>query len=183
MGGKSKKIISDTLLELMKDHPFQEITISEICAWSKLSRSTFYNHFSSKEEVIFWTSTCSISQYLEDYISVSEDWLEKLVYFFFQESMTQRDYLTTLMEHRLYHLHRVALLEICFVHKSIVTQKQYLETPPSLRRFLVRTYVDTALSFYEEWKYTDFALSIEELTTMYLDIFHKNLPRNDTEIN
>lgn len=49
---RSRKWLTDALLELMKDKPFQEISISEIAEKADLSRRTFYRSFSSKEEII-----------------------------------------------------------------------------------------------------------------------------------
>lgn len=107
-----------------------------------------------------------------------EDWMEQLVYFFFKACQDHQVYLDTLMNHGLFHLHRLAMLDTCFLHKNIVTQHLYLEVPHYMRRFLVRAYVDTALSFFEEWKRTDFALSLEEITEMYLDIVHHPDPQD-----
>jgi AcrR family transcriptional regulator len=49
---RSKEWLAKALLELMKNKPFREISISEIAEKAKLSRRTFYRSFSSKEEVI-----------------------------------------------------------------------------------------------------------------------------------
>lgn len=49
---RSKEWLTSALLELMKNKPFRDISISEIAAKADLSRRTFYRSFSSKEEVI-----------------------------------------------------------------------------------------------------------------------------------
>ena len=49
---RSQKWLMDALLELMKNKPFREISISEITRKADLSRRTFYRYFSSKEEVL-----------------------------------------------------------------------------------------------------------------------------------
>lgn len=156
----------------MEERDFQEITIAEICAEGNLSRSTFYNHFNTKEEVIMWSSETVVGEYIETHLEINEDWVERLIYYFFQESRKHQNYLSLLMKHKLFHLHRIALLEVGFVHRNIVKQRLYMELPEEMRRYLVRAYVDCALSFYEEWQSTNFALSIEEVRDMYLDIIH-----------
>lgn len=40
------------LLELMKTKTFEEIKISEICSISSVNRSTFYDHFNDKQELL-----------------------------------------------------------------------------------------------------------------------------------
>lgn len=41
----TKKILNDSLLELMQTKPISKITIKEICDLSDMSRSTFYLHY------------------------------------------------------------------------------------------------------------------------------------------
>ena len=49
---RSKKWIETALLELMHNTPYSKINISEICRRADLTRPTFYQHFSSKDDVI-----------------------------------------------------------------------------------------------------------------------------------
>ena len=49
---RSKKEITDTLLQLMKTHKYNEITVKHIILESKISRKTFYRNFSSKDDVL-----------------------------------------------------------------------------------------------------------------------------------
>lgn len=48
----SQKWIVDSLIALMAEKPYQQITIMDICKKADLSRQTFYNVFDSKEEVL-----------------------------------------------------------------------------------------------------------------------------------
>ncbi|WP_183041185.1 TetR/AcrR family transcriptional regulator [Salipaludibacillus neizhouensis] len=49
---KSQKWLVVALLELMKEKPYNKITIKEIAQKSELDRSTFYRNFSSKEDIL-----------------------------------------------------------------------------------------------------------------------------------
>ena len=49
---KSKKWIMDSLLALMNEKEFNNITITEIIKRADLTRQTFYRHFTSKEDVL-----------------------------------------------------------------------------------------------------------------------------------
>lgn len=49
---KSKQWIMESLVSLMENKPFKEITISEISDNAQLVRRTFYRNFSSKEDVL-----------------------------------------------------------------------------------------------------------------------------------
>ncbi|MFT9818903.1 TetR/AcrR family transcriptional regulator [Lysinibacillus sp. NPDC056185] len=49
---RSRKIIINTLLELMKVKEYSEITITEIVIKAQLARKTFYRNFKSKDDVL-----------------------------------------------------------------------------------------------------------------------------------
>ena len=48
----TKRILKDSLLELMQTKPIFKITIKEICDLSDMSRSTFYLHYQDQYELL-----------------------------------------------------------------------------------------------------------------------------------
>lgn len=48
----TKKILNDSLLELMQTKPISKITIKEICDLSDMSRSTFYLHYQDQSALL-----------------------------------------------------------------------------------------------------------------------------------
>ena len=66
---KTKKILFDTLLKLMKKKNFEKIKISDICEEALINRSTFYAHFEDKYELLmalFEEQKVSLLEKLED---------------------------------------------------------------------------------------------------------------------
>ena len=49
---KTKKILFETLLKLMKQKNFDKIKISDICEEALINRSTFYAHYQDKYELL-----------------------------------------------------------------------------------------------------------------------------------
>lgn len=49
---KSQRWLVDSLLSLMKEKAFNQITIREIAEKAELDRRTFYRHFTSKEDIL-----------------------------------------------------------------------------------------------------------------------------------
>ncbi len=49
---KTKKNLYNGLLLLMKDTSFEDLKVSDICSISLVNRSTFYDHFSDKYELL-----------------------------------------------------------------------------------------------------------------------------------
>lgn len=48
---KTRQAIQTALMALMKDKPLEKITVSELAATADVNRKTFYNHYSSIQEV------------------------------------------------------------------------------------------------------------------------------------
>ena len=49
---KTKKNLYESLLYLMKEKPFEELKVSEICENALVNRSTFYSHFDDKYDLL-----------------------------------------------------------------------------------------------------------------------------------
>ena len=49
---KTRKLIYQTLLDLMKEKNFEEIKVSDICSKAMINRSTFYAHYEDKYELL-----------------------------------------------------------------------------------------------------------------------------------
>ena len=66
---KTKKILFDTLLKLMKKKNFEKIKIADICEEALINRSTFYAHYEDKYELLmalFEEQKISLLEKLED---------------------------------------------------------------------------------------------------------------------
>lgn len=46
------KLLTDTLFELMQQKPFEEISVIDICKSAQVNRSTFYNRFDDKQQLL-----------------------------------------------------------------------------------------------------------------------------------
>lgn len=61
---QSQRWIAESLIALMQEKPYAQITIQNICKRADLSRQTFYNTFSSREEVLRF---CLREQYMQQF--------------------------------------------------------------------------------------------------------------------
>ena len=61
---QSQQWIAESLVTLMDERPYRQITIRDICERADLVRQTFYNLFDSKEEVLrFQLRRCYVRQF------------------------------------------------------------------------------------------------------------------------
>ncbi|MBZ4667572.1 MAG: Transcriptional regulator, AcrR family [Defluviitaleaceae bacterium] len=63
---RSKKAIIKALLKLMKEMPYEEITVKQILLESKLTRKTFYRNFDNKKDVLDSYIDSIIFEYLSE---------------------------------------------------------------------------------------------------------------------
>lgn len=63
---RSQKELTDALITLMKDHPYEEISVKQILLEARLAKKTFYRNFESKDDVLL----SLIRSQLRDYFSV-----------------------------------------------------------------------------------------------------------------
>lgn len=49
---KTKKILKATLIEMMKEIPFEQISITSLCDRADISRITFYSHYNDKYALV-----------------------------------------------------------------------------------------------------------------------------------
>lgn len=49
---RTKKLINDALLDLLKEKPIEKITPTELCRRATINRNTFYSHYSCTSEVL-----------------------------------------------------------------------------------------------------------------------------------
>ncbi len=74
----TRKILKQSLIELMKDKPIHDISIKKICETADINRSTFYHHYDSQYELfedIFNDIGTDIYAIVEKNIQDS-DWLK-----------------------------------------------------------------------------------------------------------
>ena len=101
---RSKRRITDALLELMQSAPFSRITIKDIVDRAGLTRQTFYHNFDSKEDVLYYR----LDEYIEGfirYLSAHQvDTWEDILCFFYRYWQEHADFVKLLMENDQMHL-------------------------------------------------------------------------------
>lgn len=70
---RSKKVITESLLLLMKEYPYAEITVKQILLETDISRKTFYRNFLSKDDVL----DSFIDTILQDYVNAIQQQQQK----------------------------------------------------------------------------------------------------------
>ena len=118
----SQAQISETLTRLMLRKSYSEISVSELCRESGISRQTFYSLFSSMENVVVFTlqaKACSLPRETETVSS-----LEQLCICYSRYICENRDYLKMLVDNRVAYLLYDSICE-----SLMCCQKHTMDTP------------------------------------------------------
>ena len=111
---RSKKLIWTALIELLKDNKFEDITINEIVSKVQLTRSAYYNHFSSKEDILCSYLVEIADNYLkippDDYPNylISDEFYKNLITMFHENdtffNMIKKQNLWNIIEEEMYNI-------------------------------------------------------------------------------
>lgn len=66
---KRQRAIEDALFEIMRQKPYEEITITELCERMNMPRKAFYRYFDSKDDALY----ALIDHFMSDYSGFSVD--------------------------------------------------------------------------------------------------------------
>ena len=177
---RTSKAITNALISLLKEKPFEKITVQDILDRTPVTRATFYSHFHDKYEII--------EKLQEHFFSVCEDVRNELKH----ASPTQaqaiikksvevnRDLVETLLKVR---TEQIDLREFLI---SDLTE-QYLEPAPqeniSVNPYVeARIYSQARLEAYLSFLYNDnFDYSIDYMNYIYLSVSLKLLKLSDDQ--
>ena len=124
---RSQKEITDALLQLMKDHPYNEITIKQILLESQLARKTFYRNYDSKDDVLFSLIRKNIYDYFDIVNNAKGDALTTI----FSFADKNRRLLRLLDKNDMLHI----VLHCLNEYSSTMLKKQNQELNPFVRLF------------------------------------------------
>lgn len=172
----TKKYISDAFIELIKEKPFDKITVKDIIEYSQISRSTFYNHFSDKYDIIRWYCDDQSHKILERTLeNANEQSWYSLFYqfnkftaknrFFFKMIYLRDDSLTYVSSHFEYMYHQLKTLYLTKTGQENLTKEQHIQL-----LFIVKGTQATI----KEWVLKDLPYSYQEIS----DICYNMIPES-----
>lgn len=167
---RTKKIIMDSLLELLKKQDFTKIMVNDICANANISRATFYMYFEDKYNLLKYTY-CHLNKMICDSSperNLKNDTIETLnLIYKYKEAFRHLVFGETNIELITLSgtcLHRVFLYELERLKSEGV---EFTEDIMIISIFLTGG-LGTLLSWWMEYKYT---VSIEEMTRYIMDYY------------
>lgn len=184
---KTKKVLYESLVELLKEKPFEEIKVSDICERALINRSTFYSHYADKYELFssyIDSLKSALTKELEKNTNIStskEYYLEMLSLFLNHVSEQKQVYRAIMQQNRnsiimdmLYHAFNEDIAKK--IEKEEARQKEKI--PGS---FIASFYLGAVLSVGMKWLTNENKYTKKELLK-YLDILIPD-DLNSTKLN
>lgn len=137
---RSKKTLTETLLRLMKQYPYREITVKHILLESGISRKTFYRNFLSKDDILNSYIDTILYQYLEAIKEQDEYSLIQMLDIIFLFCESNRQLLFLLRDNNLLYLILLKLNQLLPIeHKKITRNipEQNAGTASILSQYIV----------------------------------------------
>lgn len=101
---RSQKKISQALIDLMADRPYEEITISKLTDHAGLSRRTFYRNYTSKDDIINQYYHSIWEEYTEKVQKEEDTSLTNIALVFFNIIYKHRELLSLFNQNNLFYL-------------------------------------------------------------------------------
>lgn len=172
---RSKNEITDTLLQLMKSHPYREITVKQIILEAHVARKTFYRNFSSKDDVLDSYMNSIMLQYKRSLQQLGNCLLSGVLDTIFSFCRQNRELLLLLRDNNLTYL----LLEkwntfIPILHEQIVGDDSTLFASFSQKQvsYIIACNVGAVWNIIMKWIENDMEDTpeqIKEIILRYLD--------------
>lgn len=169
---RSKMYLVEALLELMVEKNYENISIKELTDKAKLSRRTFYTNFETKEDILKYHFDTLVSEYIE----ILQTY----------ESLTAKDIAKEYFSYWFSHRNLLLLLRKNNLPILIKVFVEFLRNMDSLLIIKDRRFTDSELQYYDAvfvagglwnmmnvWVETDFEKNCEEMTDIFMKIFHK----------
>ena len=167
---RSQQWLADSLVDLMKVKEFQHISVKEICQKADLTRQTFYQIFSSKEDVIRYVLAKDCADFKDTLSQNGQVSMEDLVSGFFCFFRKREDMVQMLIRHRLDHLLTAQfslalpeIMDICTERKEVFLSNPYLKS------FIIGGLLNMILEWIKSGDGTD----AEELAGLFMEQFAK----------
>lgn len=123
---KYRQWIIDAMIVLLKEYPYEDITIKQITLQADVSRQTFYRHFKSKEDIIRIYSDVICDEIAERLLGIEEKSVENLFRCYFLFWNEHKDILELVRvsncEHLLIAHYNEVMMDTLDILKDFLTQ-------------------------------------------------------------
>lgn len=166
----TKEAIGNAFIELINEREYEKITITDICKGADIVRKTFYNNFSSKDDVVRYLIN-SIFDEMESRVDLNSLNIRKILLTLFSFIMENKESLILFYNRGLIRFAGECIATYAEQEQFITMYDKYFADPKAYK--YVASYISAVLlSVVETWIKNNFTESIEflaEITEALMD--------------
>ncbi len=156
----TKSVIRQALFDLMEDKPINKITVTDICKMADINRSTFYSYY---EDVYALLSHIQNDLFENVMLTLNSDnWYQDLLKLVDEN----RDLCRVLIGPHGDSSFMRQLLYLGYENSMNVWKKNYPDASEELLDYFYAYMSSGVIGMLENWVFSDYALSIEEVGDM-----------------
>ena len=171
------QLLADSFKELVCQYPIEKITIKEITDRAGVIRTTFYNHFQDKYELLEWMINHDLIEPIKPF--VRSGLTTQAMTFLFMNVEKEKEFYTKVSsrEGRLsfysisQHCMQSLLEEVCVEHSERKQPKYEWLTPERLAQY----YGQSMVFILIEWIQSGMTISAEDLAELYQYVMSHSL--------
>ena len=157
--------ISEAMMALIREKPYQQITVSELCRTAGISRQTFYSLFTSREKVVVFSLQSAYCT-LPDVAPAAEHGLRQMCRAYSAYMLENQALIRLLVNNDIDHL----------LYDSFFDSMNHCECflrgkDPCLRRYAASFYAGGLSRVAREYAREDCAASAEQLEGLLMALF------------
>ena len=171
---KTNELLSKALIELLKEKSFEDIKLNEICDKALVHKTTFYNHFQDKYELLYY-----VVKNIQKNMEMNIDDSKGIIIYYLEIA---KEYIKNIKENAEFYncVLKSNQNGICldiFYNLFVDNVKQkihnYKNNIPIPSNYIAKFYVSAVFSLITEWVVNGMQESEEEIIK-YLEILIKN---------
>lgn len=175
---RSRKMIRQAFFEILKEKPFEKITVTDIVKKADINRSTFYAHYPDvmgvveelQEEIIQYTQNFMENVDFKDYYENPKPYLQHIVKLVAENNELYRLLMTSAMATKQFEELKYILidrtLETLDVSEIFKNKFEF--------EFSVRFFMGGVVDVYTQWLYGVIDCSLDELTDQLASMIQRS---------
>lgn len=168
-----QRLIENTLLDMMRRKPYDEITVTDICLELNMPRKAFYRYFDDKDSTLRGMIAHTLNEFRSAPTDMSEPrYLKKEISAFFMFWYNHRELMTVLDKNG--RLSEIMDLSLSFPLETIVSMKKLLpDEEDGMREKIYRFAIGGLISIVFEWFRDDFRMPIDDVARLAVRVLTK----------
>lgn len=171
---KTNELLSKALIDLLKEKSFEDIKLNEICTRALVHKTTFYNHFQDKYELLYY-----VVKKTQENMEMNIDSSKCIIDYYLEIA---KEYIKNIKEHSSFYISILKSNQngICldiFYNLCVNNVKNKIQNCKSIipipSNYIAKFYVSAVFSIITEWVVNGMQESEDEIIN-YLEILIKN---------